>query len=153
MKKNIKQLPGDLRKSMNSISQYIANDAPRHVGKMAKDHFTENFDKEGFVDEDLHKWKEVKRRMPPVRKGVYGKRKILKGDTNELRNSLEYRPAKRRVSITSDVVYFSVHNEGLKAGRGKGFMMPKRQMVGDSEKLDSMIEKRLTKDINQLFKQ
>lgn len=88
----------------------------RIVGDMAEKHFKANFDKEGFVNNGVQPWKEVKRRDPSSpwygfsyrgkklkgkrRKGVRRrsanfsnaatKRKILTGPTGELRRSLKY---------------------------------------------------------------
>lgn len=41
------------------------------------------------------------------------------------------------------VAYAQVHNEGGRAGRGKGFMMPKRQFMGESEDFDDKFKKRV----------
>lgn len=153
MPRNFKYFAGDLRSHQKQIAAYIANDAPRHVGKIAVDHFKQNFEDQGFTDNSLQQWKEVKRRMPPKRKGVAGVRKILHGETSELFNSISHRPEPRRSVIFSDLVYAAVHNEGLMAGRGKGFRMPKRQFIGPSVRLDDKIQKRFTNDLNRLFKQ
>jgi len=136
MARDFKHFNNDVLRAGDKIASYIAQDAPRHVGKMAVDHYKDNFNREGFVDAGLQKWREVKRRQPPIAKGAAGSRKILHGETLELRNSIQYRPEKARTVIFSDKEYFRVHNEGLRAGRGKGFQMPKRQMVGHSIRLD-----------------
>ena len=39
-------------------------------------------------------------------------------------------------------IYGEVHNEGLKAGRGSGFIMPKRQFAGQSKVLKSRFKKK-----------
>lgn len=50
-----------------------------------------------------------------------------------------------KVIFQNNLPYAEVHNEGGKAGRGSGFQMPQRQMIGDSPHLDSMIEKKITR--------
>lgn len=40
----------------------IETDLPRMVGKVARDHYQDNFRKGGFVNGGLHPWKDVKRR-------------------------------------------------------------------------------------------
>lgn len=49
--------------------------------------------------------------------------------------------------------YAKVHNDGLRAGRGKGFQMPKRQFIGDSYNMDrnirSKVEQRILKAFNK----
>jgi phage gpG-like protein len=48
--------------------------------------------------------------------------------------------------------YADVHNDGLKSGRGSGFTMPKREFIGDSEKLNTLLEAEITREIDQIFK-
>lgn len=151
MARDFKHFAGDLKKAEREIARFIANDAPRHVGKIAVDHFKENFNKEGFVNGGLQKWREVKRRENPKITGAASKRKILHGETLELKNSLQYRTGNAQTRIFSDVDYFEVHNEGLKAGRGEGFTMPKRQIVGQSQELDIKIDKRLESGIKRIL--
>ena len=121
------------RKNKDRIAREIGNEAVRH--------FKDNFRQEGFVDNGVHKWKEVKRRDPSSRwygfeyKGqrrLKGKgkpkqktnfsqaatqRKILTGSSGELQDSLRYKVnpasgANVSVSITSDKPYAVVQNEG-----------------------------------------
>lgn len=151
MARNFKHFAGDITKKQKEISSYIAKDAPRHVGKIAVDLFKQNFIDQGFRDGSIQKWREVKRRQPPKRKGVAGTRPILEGDTGELFDSITHRPENRRSVIFSDLIYAGVHNEGLRAGRGKGFQMPKRQFMGPSTNLDKSIEKRFASDIKRIM--
>ena len=51
-----------IRHKLEKVSAWAKNDLPRIVGKEAVDHFRDNFNKEGFVDDGLHKWPDVKRR-------------------------------------------------------------------------------------------
>jgi phage gpG-like protein len=51
----------------------------------------------------------------------------------------------------TDKVYAQVHNEGGRAGRGKGFIMVKREFMGPSEKLDQNIEAKLTREMDKFF--
>jgi phage gpG-like protein len=48
-------------------------------------------------------------------------------------------------------VYAGVHNFGLRAGRGKGFTMPKRQFIGPSKLLDKKIVRLLKKELKKPF--
>lgn len=122
-----------LRQHKNRIAREIGNEAVRH--------FKDNFRQEGFVDNGIHKWKEVKRRDPSNR--WYGfeyrgqrrqkgkgkskqkanfsqaatQRRILTGSSGELQDSLRYKVnptsgANVSVSITSDKPYAVVQNEG-----------------------------------------
>ena len=116
-------------------------DIAREIGNEAVRHFKDNFRQEGFVDNGVHKWKEVKRRDPSSpwygfeyrgqrrQKGkgkstkrlnyspAATKRKILTGSSRELQDSLRYKvnPSIGEnifLSITSDKPYASLQNEG-----------------------------------------
>jgi phage gpG-like protein len=133
--------------------------------------FKQNFRNEGFFGE---KWKEVKRREnernfktitrgkrkgQKAAKGADGKRKILTGRTGDLGRSIEVKEAGdgRAViwanpnAFTSKAPYGRVHNEGLKAGRGKGFIMPKRQFMGDHPELRKAIAEELERKLKEIF--
>lgn len=53
-----------IRRKLEEARAWSKNDLPRIAGKEAVDHFRDNFNKEGFVDNGLHKWPNVKRRDP-----------------------------------------------------------------------------------------
>ena len=120
---------------------------PIKAGRIAKDHFQQNFRLGGFVNGGLHKWK-VSKRIGKA-KGAKGKYKTLLSGRNHLFNSIEYVVSDSMVVIENKVPYAAVHNEGLRAGRGKGFQMPQRQFIGDSqeltEEIQGMIETEITK--------
>ena len=133
------------------LAEAINRDLPVIIGKKAVDLFTENFQKEGFQDNGVQPWKEVQRRTRKVR-GAAGSRKILTGKTGDLGRSIKYEIAPGQVTVFSDVIYADVHNEGLRAGRGAGFTMPKRQFIGDSADLDNIVQKEIEKALNNILK-
>jgi phage gpG-like protein len=55
----------------------------------------------------------------------------LMSSRQNLYGSIYYRPDDCRVTVGTEVPYAAIHNEGLRAGRGKGFKMPKRQFMGE----------------------
>jgi phage gpG-like protein len=125
------------------------------VAKVAIDHFTENFEKEGFVNSTLEPWQEVKRRMDPRVKGARATRKILIGDDANLKKSINAEIKPGEITIYSDTHYGKAHNEGTdNAGRGHSTHIPKRQFIGDSKELDektiTLIEKIQDKLFNNL---
>lgn len=142
--------PEQFQVAVARATRYIRQDVRRIIGVEAVRHFKKSFHDEGFTDKALVKWKDVKRRTSP-RKSQVGKasskRKILTGETGDLGDSLDWTASGQGVVISSDVPYAQVHNDGLRAGRGKGFKMPKRQFVGKSEvlvnKIASIIEPEL----------
>jgi len=58
----------EIQKEIDQIirraERFCGNDLPKRIGKEAVSLFKANFDKEGFVDNGLNKWKDVKRRDP-----------------------------------------------------------------------------------------
>ena len=89
------------------------------MGVMAKNHFTANFRKQGFDDENIVKWK--KRKKKESRRGKVGEsgvasvgmgRNILV-KSGRLRRSINFRKkGKWAVVIGTDVPYAKIHNEG-----------------------------------------
>ncbi len=71
------------------------------------------------------------------------KRATLSGITGDLKDSLQYEINANKATVSSNLPYADVHNEGLTAmifGK-KEFTMPKRQFIGDSESLMKRIDK------------
>lgn len=79
---------------------------PVIVGRMAKDHFQDNFRRGGFVNGGLHAWKPVNR-FASGANGSYGP--LLSG-RNHLFSSIEYRPSDYQVVIGNYLPYAPVHN-------------------------------------------
>lgn len=157
-----------VRKKLERLNQYLNNDIYEVVGSEAVNHFQESFQKQGFTDKTFKPWKDVKRRTKES--GWYGfkygakrnysdaatKRPILSGETQELMNSIRYRvnAARRRVTISSNVPYGKIHNEGgtIKVfGKGRA-KMPQRQFMGKSAVLKNKIIKEIKSDIRKLLK-
>lgn len=148
-----------------AIKELIDTVAPAIAGNTAVSFFKENFRKEGW---GRTKWQEVQRRTVGTNAYKYSRkrhpartsRKILTGDTGDLGRSIEVKKAANGQAVVwtapnafdSKEPYGRVHNEGLQAGRGKGFRMPKRQFMGESEELNKLIQDRITKKLNNLFK-
>lgn len=129
--------------------------APTIVGKEAVSFYKKSFQKEAW---GRSKWKEVSRRERDNVKGADKTRAILTGKTGDLGRSIEVKEKNNlRVvvwtnpdSFSSKIPYGRVHNEGLKAGRGKGFTMPKRQFMGYSEELNQLIIEKLEIKLKQI---
>lgn len=133
---------------------FINNELRRSVGKIAVDHFTENFQQEGFVDDSLEKWPEVKRRLNPRTRGARKTRKILTGETGDLGRSINYDlgPGSDSITIYSDKPYAAAHNEGTTtAGRGNSTTIPKRPFIGHSDKLDGKIRKEIEDGLDRVL--
>ena len=84
--------------------------------------------RQGFLDRKVTKWPKRKRNVDPGRNILVGK-----GGGAKLWKSIS-RTTISAKSVTIGIKgepadYASVHNFGLRAGRGKGFIMPKRQFT------------------------
>ena len=158
---NITEHLAELKKQKELFESFYNNELPTIVGVEAVNFFTESFENEGFTDEVLEPWQEVKRRQDPKRPDrAAASRKILTGDTADLGRSIEYTPEAGQVKITSDTVnagsdkdYAAAHNEGTTtAGRNRNVTIPKRQFIGKSKKLDEIIDEKVVKRIKKILK-
>ena len=146
------QFTKDLAKMAVKVKNFIEdtgpNGAPTIIGKTAADFFTQNFDRQGFLNRGLQPWPDVKRRTNPrntQRGQTAAGRRILFGETRNLSRSIDYDPQKGNVIVYSDVHYAPYHNEGT----GK---LPKRQFIGDSAELDKLVISELDKKLKNIIK-
>ncbi|MFT4223294.1 phage virion morphogenesis protein [Dysgonomonas sp.] len=154
-----------LNRNAQEIQDFIDNTFPYLAGDIAVNHFLENFDQEGFVDNGLQPWGDVERRdkdsswygFAPQNKDRFSSTRaedpILK-DTNELRDATDYEPrGNGEVAIINDKEYAQVHNEGGEAyifGKTP-FKMKKRQFIGHSAELDEKELEMLTDELDQII--
>ena len=136
------------------------------IGNVAVSWFKKNFQNQAW---GRVKWKEVQRREPGSKAYKYNAkhhparttRSILTGDTGDLGRSIEIREAANGTvtiwtnpsTFGSKEPYGRVHNEGLRAGRGSGFTMPRRQFMGENPELDDLIIKKLEEKLHQIAQQ
>ena len=84
---------------------------PVIVGRMAKDHFQDNFRLGGFVNGGLHRWVES-RRLSSGASSAASRYPTLLSRRNNLFKSINYYPGLYSVRIANDLPYASVHNWG-----------------------------------------
>lgn len=119
------------------------------MGNEAKNHFVKSFRDGGFTDKNLQKWK------PRKDRGARSQGRAVLVKSGNMRRSIIRRPVNKSnlsVVISTDVPYSAVHNFGLRAGRGKGFIMPKRQFIGDSYQLNEKVKKIIIRNTNKAFR-
>lgn len=127
------------------------------MGNDALNHFEASFRNQGFTNETLVRWQprkgEIVGGISRLRSRERGARGILIGKgTATLKKSLRRRRlGQYAIRISSNVIYANVHNEGLRAGRGSGFIMPKRQFVGYSAKLNRSLINKFNMKIHSIF--
>lgn len=143
-------------KGMEQKARKALENAVVEVGNTAKNFFVENFRKQGFDDKTVQRWKPRKRTTYRTKSGriVNDTTRAILVKTGDLRRSIIRVPnrAAMSVKIQTDLIYAKVHNEGLRAGRGKGFNMPKRQFIGDSYNLNEKVKAVIVKRLDKVFK-
>lgn len=160
------QFQQELNRLEKEFKELFEKYAPTIAGKTAVSYFKKNFQNEAW---GRVKWTEVQRRTPgtatyksaskhhPARTT----RKILTGDTGDLGRSIEIKSVSNGQVVIwtapsafgSKEPYGRVHNEGLRAGRGKGFIMPKRQFMGESEELNALIISEIERKLKEITRQ
>lgn len=144
-----KQTPLDisLGRFADALEQAARKDIPYILGQAAVDAFKQNFLDEGFFGSH---WKEVKRRQGHAR-GAAASRPILTGNTGNLGRSIDYEVSDNKATVFSDLPYASAHNEGTTtAGRNNTTTIPKRQFIGNHQKLDDDLEQALDDFLDRL---
>lgn len=154
---------GRFKKHITQIKKIIGSDNFKDIlGVEAVNHFKSSFDNEGFEDKNVKKWDNVKRRDPlsvwyghsSKKKGfssVTARNKILKGETNELREANTYRRTPKGVVVLNSKKYARVHQFGGKAyiyGK-KQFTMKARPFMGQSEVLNKNIRAKLVRELKK----
>ena len=136
-----------IKKHQQQIIKEIGN-MVTIMGVEAKNHYVKSFRDGGFTDDALVNWQQRKR----TERSRRGNRAILV-KSGDLRRSVRV-VSKSQFSVTlgSDLIYARVHNDGLRAGRGRGFTMPKRQFIGASRQLSVRLYNRFDKRIQSIFK-
>lgn len=157
------QFASEIQRLETEFKELFANYAPTIAGKTAVSYFKKNFQNEAW---GRVSWKEVQRRTAGTNANKYAakhhpartSRKILTGDTGDLARSIEIKSVSNGQVViwtapnafASKEPYGRVHNEGLRAGRGKGFIMPKRQFMGPSDELNKLIISEINRKLNQI---
>ncbi|MCL2290841.1 MAG: phage virion morphogenesis protein [Bacteroidetes bacterium] len=142
-----------LQSKQEEIKKAMEETIPKKAANKAVLHFKKSFQDEGFTDNNLEKWQEVKRCENPKRADLAkAKLPVLTG-TGDLGRSIKATTEPGKVTITSDLPYSSAHNEGTNnAGRNRNVVIPKRQFIGESETLNKEIEKVIVDELSKILK-
>ena len=108
---DIKEFANLIRSKRNELDSLMRHNMPVIAGRMAKDHFQDNFRKGGFVNGGLHPWKPARRLASgdPSANSNYG---TLLSGRNHLFSSIKYSPGDYRVRVANNVKYAPLHNWG-----------------------------------------
>lgn len=133
---NLDEFQQLLLQKRKEIEQAMRRTLPIKVGRIAKDHFQENFRKKGFVDGGLQPWQRTNRQQ--TARGADSQYTPLMSSRQNLYGSISYRPEEYRVTVGTAVPYAAIHNEGgdiVVTPRMKRFFWAKyRQLNGNSWK-------------------
>lgn len=147
-----KKILKDLKRFEAKVPQMVSD-----MGAIALNHYTMSFTNQGFTDTSLVKWQPRKRASYRTRSGKIvndNTRGILIGKgTANLRKLRKVQSGRYTIFIKSNPAtdkYAKVHNEGLRAGRGGGFTMTKREFVGFSKSMNDKIVRMINRTIATL---
>lgn len=144
---NIK--PAEFFKKLRDAIPQLERDIAAHVVAVeAENQFASHFRREGFEDKAFTAWQA----RDPKAKRNEGRSLLV--DTGRLRRAAtKGRVEGDAVRFTVPLVYANVHNSDnpaeRRAGRGKGFTMPQRKFIGQSEALDRRIERKARQLLDQ----
>lgn len=148
----------EMAENVQKFKVVIEQKLPDHIKDKSQQIVDGSFEQEQFQDGKSTKWK-ARKNDAEAGKARTDRRALLV-DTGKLINSVE---AEVRGKDTVAIVvndpeatkYAAVHNEGLQAGRGAGFKMPKRQFMPapgeDFPELDKHVEKFLDDEMDKIF--
>lgn len=133
----------DLSKKSSQLTKLVRRDLPKIVGIEGVNFSKKAFRRQGWQDSGFRKWK--------ARKNKKDRGRAILVKSGDLRRSIKKQIGNKRVIISSNLIYAPVHNYGLRAGRGKGFKMPKRKFIGSSKALNIRIKKIIKKEVNKIL--
>ena len=92
------------------ITRLVNRRLPVIVGRLAKEHYQDNFRQSGFVDHGLHPWQPAKRQNGGA--GAAARYRTLLSSRNHLFSSINYTPANASVTVYNNLPYAAAHNNG-----------------------------------------
>ena len=108
---DLKDFDNLIKSKRKQLETLMRRKMPVIVGRMAKDHFQDNFRQGGFVNGGLHPWLKAKRLSSGGTDAASNYGTLLSG-RKHLFKSVGYTPTDYRVRVFNEVVYAPVHNWG-----------------------------------------
>ena len=163
----------DMTRLIKEAQRTIGKKLPGVVKIEGLDFIHDNFDKQGFdTGGGVEKWPE--RKMPKYiwRRSSKGNSKSRQLRATKAGNQFlkdqgrsllvkkghlrrawdrDTKASEAEVAFKNTLPYAEPHNEGTNAGRGVGFTMPERRMIGDSRDLDKRIMKKIDTEMQKII--
>jgi len=107
----VEEFARSLKEKGRQLADLMQRKMPVFVGRMAKDHYQDNFRKSGYVNKGLKKWKAAKRLSSGGESAGANYGTLLSG-RNHLFSSVNYAPGAGRVRVFNDAPHAPTHNNG-----------------------------------------
>jgi phage gpG-like protein len=149
----------EMNQSGQQLQQLIGKRLPERVKDELQKVVDTSFQNEQYQNKKSSKWKGRKKDAEGSK--AREERRALLVKTGKLIAAAEAEvissnTVAMRIADEQASVYAPVHNEGLRAGRGAGFQMPKRQFMpvpGEAnDELDKQVEKWMDDEMDKIFK-
>ncbi|MCC8095698.1 MAG: phage virion morphogenesis protein [Tannerellaceae bacterium] len=108
---DIKEFAEQIKKKKAELVDLYERKMPVFVGRIAKDHYQDNFRKQGFVNDGLQKWQPSQRLSSGGSSAGDNYGTLLSG-RNHLFSSVNYTPQNARVRVYNDAPHAPTHNFG-----------------------------------------
>lgn len=108
---DIKEFSKQIKAKRKELDELMKRKMPVLAGRMAQDHYQDNFRQGGFVNGGLHPWKKAKR-LSSGGKDAASQYGTLLSSRDHLFSSIKYVPGDYRVKVSNDLIYAPVHNWG-----------------------------------------
>lgn len=108
---DLEQFGRELAKHKDEVERAMRRTLPVKVGRIAKDHYQENFRKGGYVDDALRPWSVTKRQQSRSAAASANYGPLLSG-RKMLFGAIKYIPGDGSVIVRNDLKYAPIHNEG-----------------------------------------
>lgn len=148
MSDDFRQMASDLEK----IPGELAGEAESKLGEIV----SESFQTEKYQGNVASKKWDGRKKPDKGDKTARNERRSLLVKDGDLVGSFETFRLDTSAGVRTDVPYAPVHNEGLQAGRGKGFKMPQRKFMPEpgeeSPELSQHLEKVADEKMNKILK-
>ena len=108
---DIKEFSKQIKAKRKELDELMKRKMPVLAGRMAKDHYRDNFRQGGFVNNGLRPRKKAKDFLQEEKDAAsqYG---TLLSSRNHMFSSIKYVPGDYRVKVSDELIYAPVHNWG-----------------------------------------